>query len=134
MSLLYSPSATATVAVNTNAITVAGMDLSAVLPGMVINLGARDRLTGDGYIITAVTPNGSLGGTLTTVGAIPTAFNNAAFVVDTRDFNGTAPNYLIAMYTQTLATLLRLTSPLTNLFSGSRVLALDKETPGAISR
>ncbi|MGE7415425.1 hypothetical protein ACQKLZ_13855, partial [Methylobacterium tarhaniae] len=64
MSLLYSPSATATVAANTNNITVAGMDLTAVLPGMVIHLGARDRLTGDGYIITAVTPNGSNGGTM----------------------------------------------------------------------
>ncbi|MGE7419139.1 hypothetical protein, partial [Methylobacterium tarhaniae] len=33
-----------------------------------------------------------------------------------------------------LATLLRLTSPLTNLFSGSRVLALDKDSAGALSR
>ncbi|MCJ2039849.1 hypothetical protein MKK55_13010 [Methylobacterium sp. J-059] len=134
MALLYSQAATATVAANANAVTVAGMDLSAVLPGMVINLGARDRVTGDGFIIAAVTPTGSSGGTLSTVGPIPSAFTNAPFVIDTRDFNGTAPNYLIAIYTQVLATLLRLTSPLTNLLFGSRVLALDKDAPGAISR
>jgi hypothetical protein len=134
MSLIYTPAATATVSANTNSIAIAGMDLATVLPGMVINLGARDRVAGDGYIIASVVPTGTNGGTLTTVGAIPAAFTNAGFVIDTRDFNGTAPNYLIATYTQVLNALLRLTSPLTNLFTGSRQLALDKDNAPAISR
>ncbi len=101
---------------------------------MTISLGARGRLTGDSYIIAIVTPSGTSGGTLTVLDPVGTAFNSAGFVIDTRDFNGTAPNYLIASYTQVLNALLRLTSPLTNLFTGSRQVALDKDSAGAVSR
>ncbi|AWN47121.1 hypothetical protein DK419_13030 [Methylobacterium terrae] len=101
---------------------------------MTISLGARGRLTGDAYIIATVTPSGTSGGTLTVVDPVAGAYNSVAFVIDTRDFNGTAPNYLIASYTQTLNALLRLTSPLTNLFTGSRQVALDKDNASAISR
>ena len=132
MSLIYSASATATVAVNTNVVTIAGIDLAAVLPGMVITLGSRDSVLGEGFIISEVTPNGTSGGTLKTLKAIPSAFNNAGFVVDTRDFNGSAQNYIIAQFTTVLNALLRLTGPATNLFTGSKLVALDKDTAGVV--
>jgi hypothetical protein len=134
MSLLYSQTATASVDAGTKTITVSGMDLNPVLPGMVINLGARDRVRGDGLIIASVAATGSSGGTITTVGNVDTAFSSSPFVIDTRDFNGSASNYALAAFAQVLNALMKLTSPLTTLFGGSRVLALDKDSAPAISR
>lgn len=134
MSLIYSQTATATVAAGNSVISVTGMDISSILPGMVIHLGSRSRVKGDGFIISSVAANGSTGGTIRTIDNVDSTFNAAGFVVDTRDYNGSAPNYLIATYTQVLNALLKLTSPLTNLFSGSRVLALDKDAAPAVSR
>jgi hypothetical protein len=81
---LYGPStATASVTANTNLVTIAGMGLTIITPGMTINFGARDRKIGDAWILGAVTPNGTNGGTVTTAGSIPTGYSNAPFVIDT---------------------------------------------------
>lgn len=132
---LYGPStATATVAANTNVVTIAGMDLTIVTPGMTINLGARDRKTGDAWIIASVALNGTSGGTVTTVGSIPTAYNSAAFVIDTTGYLGSDASYAANTNAALLATLLTLFGPSTNLYSGSRQLVFDKLASTAISR
>lgn len=134
MSLIYSPSATATVAANSNAVTIAGMDISVLKVAMTLHLGARDRVTGDGLIITSVTPNaGASGGTLTTLGAVSTAYTNAAFVVDTRGYNGQSEVLKVAASYEAINTLARLTSPNTNLYGGSRLLWLDKTLASNVS-
>jgi hypothetical protein len=133
---LYGPStATATVAANTNVVTIAGMDLNAVVQqGMTINLGARDRAVGDAWIINTVVPNGTNGGTLTTAGSIPTAYNSVPFLIDTRGFNGTDSSFAAAVSLKLLATLTNLLGTATNLFAGSRQLVLDKVASTAIGR
>ena len=47
MALFGPATATATVAASTNAVTITGMDLTVVTPGMTLSLGARDRKTGE---------------------------------------------------------------------------------------
>lgn len=133
---LYGPStATATVAANTNVVTIAGMDLNAVVQqGMTINLGARDRAIGDAWIINTVVPNGANGGTLTTAGTIPTAYTNAPFLIDTRGFLGTDSSYAAAVSLKLLSTLSNLLGSATNLFTGSRQVALDKLSGTAVGR
>lgn len=133
---LYGPStATATVAANTNVVTITGMDLNAVVQqGMTINLGARDRAVGDAWIINTVVPNGTNGGTITTAGSIPTAYNSAPFLIDTRGFNGTDSSFAAAVSLKLLATLTNLLGTATNLFAGSRQLVLDKVANTAIGR
>lgn len=134
---LYNPAgATATVLANSSTITIAGMDLTNVSPGMTINLGSRGRVAGDAYIIGVVAPTGTSGGTIQTVDPVASAFNAVGFVIDERafSFTGSGASYLFAMYAQLLNTLARLTSPVTNLFSGSRLVALDKDSAGAVSR
>jgi hypothetical protein len=133
---LYGPStATATVTANTNVVSITGMDLNAVVQqGMTINLGARDRAVGDAWIINTVVPNGTNGGTLTTAGSIPTAYNSAPFLIDTRGFNGTDSSFAAAVSLKLLATLTNLLGTATNLFAGSRQLVLDKVASTAIGR
>lgn len=133
---LYGPStATATVAANTNVVTIAGMDLNAVVQqGMTISFGARDRAVGDAWIINTVVPNGANGGTLTSAGTIPTAYNSVPFLIDTRGFNGTDSSFAAAVSLKLLATLTNLLGTATNLFAGSRQLVLDKVASTAIAR
>ncbi|MCP2080763.1 UNVERIFIED_ORG: hypothetical protein J2W74_001949 [Methylorubrum zatmanii] len=133
---LYGPStATATVAANTNSVAITGMDLNAVVQqGMTINFGARDRAVGDAWIINTVVPNGTNGGTLTTAGSIPTAYNSVPFLIDTRGFNGTDSSFAAAVSLKLLATLTNLLGSATNLFAGSRQLVLDKVASTAIGR
>ncbi|BDL40916.1 hypothetical protein [Methylorubrum sp. GM97] len=133
---LYGPStATATVAANTNSVAITGMDLNAVVQqGMTINFGARDRAIGDAWIINTVVPNGTNGGTLTTAGNIPTAYNSVPFLIDTRGFNGTDSSFAAAVSLKLLATLTNLLGTATNLFAGSRQLVLDKVASTAIGR
>ncbi|UYW34489.1 hypothetical protein [Methylorubrum extorquens] len=133
---LYGPStATATVTANTNVVSITGMDLNAVVQqGMTINLGARDRAVGDAWIINTVVPNGTNGGTLTTAGSIPTAYNSVPFLIDTRGFNGTDSSFAAAVSLKLLATLSTLLGTATNLFAGSRQLVLDKVASTAIGR
>jgi hypothetical protein len=133
---LYGPStATATVAANTNVVTITGMDLNAVVQqGMTINFGARDRAVGDAWIINTVAPNGTNGGTLTTAGSIPTAYNSVPFLIDARGFNGTDSSYAAAVSLKLLTTLSNLLGSATNLFAGSRQLVLDKVASTAVGR
>ncbi|AWI89199.1 hypothetical protein C0214_13585 [Methylobacterium sp. DM1] len=135
MPLYGPPTATATVAANTNVVTITGMDLSAVVQqGMTINFGARDRAVGDAWIINTVVPNGTNGGTLTTGGNIPTAYNSAPFLIDTRGFLGTDSSYAAAVSLKLLSTLSTLLGTATNLFAGSRQVMLDKVASTAIGR
>ncbi|UYW32527.1 hypothetical protein [Methylorubrum extorquens] len=133
---LYGPStATATVAANTNVVSITGMDLNIVVQqGMTINLGARDRAVGDAWIINTVVPNGTNGGTITTAGSIPTGYNSVPFLIDTRGFNGTDSSFAAAVSLKLLATLTNLLGTATNLFAGSRQLVLDKVASTAIGR
>ncbi|CAO4145496.1 hypothetical protein [Methylorubrum extorquens] len=132
---LYGPStATASVTANTNLVTVTGMDLTIVTPGMTISLGARDRKTGDAWIIGAVTPNGANGGTLITAGSIPTGYANAPFVIDTTGYLGTDVSYAAATSLSLLQTLATLFGPATNLYSGARQIVLDKLASTALGR
>ena len=134
---LYGPStATATAGANTNMVTIAGMDISngIVGQGMTISFGARDRQTGDAWVINSVTPNGTTGGTLTLAGTVPTAVNNAPFLIDTRGFLGTDSSYAAAVSLKLLSTLMNLLGTATNLFAGSRQLVLDKVASTAIGR
>lgn len=134
---LYGPStATATVGANTNVVTIAGMDISnnVVAQGMTISFGARDRATGDAWVINSVTPNGTSGGTLTLAGSVPTAYNSAPFLIDTRGFLGTDSSYAAAVSLKLLSTLSNLLGAATNLFAGSRQLVLDKVAGTAIGR
>ncbi|MCP1550723.1 MULTISPECIES: hypothetical protein [Methylorubrum] len=133
---LYGPSnATATVTANTNSVAITGMDLNAVVQqGMTISFGARDRAVGDAWIINTVVPNGTNGGTLTTAGSIPTAYNSVPFLIDTRGFNGTDSSFAAAVSLKLLATLTNLLGTATNLFAGSRQLVLDKVASTAIGR
>lgn len=134
---LYGPStATATVTANTNVVTITGMDISnnVVAQGMTISFGARDRATGDAWVINTVTPNGTSGGTLTTAGNIPTAYTSVPFLIDTRGFLGTDSSYAAAVSLKLLSTLSTLLGSATNLFAGSRQLVLDKVASTAIGR
>lgn len=132
---LYGPStATATVAANTNSVAITGMDLSVVAQGMTISFGARDRATGDAWVINTVVPNGTNGGTLTTAGNIPTAYNSVPFLIDTRGFLGTDSSYAAAVSLKLLTTLSTLLGTATNLFAGSRQVMLDKVASTAIGR
>lgn len=134
MALYGPPTATATVGANTNVVTITGMDLSLITPGMTINLGARDRKTGDAWIIASVTPSGSNGGTVTTQGNIATAYNSAPFVIDTTGYLGTDASYAAAVGLSILSTLNTLLGVATNLYSGARQLVLDKVNAAAASR
>ncbi len=132
---LYGPStATASVTANTNLVTIAGMDLTIVTPGMTINFGARDRKTGDAWIIGSVAPNGTNGGTLTTAGSITTGYANAPFVIDTTGYLGTDTSYGLLTSVALLETLATLFGPATNLYSGARQIVLDKLGSTALGR
>lgn len=134
---LYGPStATATVGANTNMVTITGMDISngIVAQGMTISFGARDRATGDAWVINTVTPNGTSGGTLTLAGSVPTAYNSAPFLIDTRGFLGTDSSYAAAVSLKLLSTQANLLGSATNLFTGSRQVALDKLSSTAVGR
>ncbi|TXN23982.1 hypothetical protein [Methylobacterium sp. WL9] len=134
MSLLSSPNATATVAQNTSAVTIAGMDLAGVQPSMLLHLGARDRKKGDGLIIASVAPNvGSTGGTLTLVGPVDAAFTNAAFLIDTGSYNGAGEVLKVDAAYEVLNALRSLTSPNTNVYGGDRIVALDKKLATNVS-
>ncbi len=133
MSLIYSGAATATVASNTTSIAITGLDLGTVLPGMTISLGARGRLTGDSYIIAIVThparpaaPHGA--------DPVGTAFNSAGFVIDTRDFNGTAPKLPDRQLHPGAQRPVTPHQPAHQPLHGSRQVALDKDSAGAVSR
>jgi hypothetical protein len=128
------PTAVATVTANTNAISIAGLDLTIVTPGMTINLGARDRKVGDAFLIGAVAPNGSSGGTITTAGSIPAAYNSVPFLIDTTGYLGTDASYAAATNLSLLNTLVTLFGPATNLYSGARQLILDKLASTALGR
>ncbi len=132
---LYGPStATASVTANTNLVTIAGMDLTIVTPGMTINFGARDRKTGDAWIIAAVAPSGTNGGTLTTAGSIPTGYSNVPFVIDTTGYLGTDTSYGLLTSVALLQTLATLFGPATTLYSGARQIVLDKLASTALGR
>jgi len=134
---LYGPStATATVAANTNMVSISGMDISSniVAQGMTISFGARDRQTGDAWVINTVTPNGTSGGTLTLAGSVAGGYTNAPFLIDTRGFLGTDSSYAAAVSLKLLATFNNLLGAATNLFAGSRQLVLDKVASTAIGR
>ncbi|UYW30373.1 hypothetical protein [Methylorubrum extorquens] len=132
---LYGPStATASVTANTNLVTIAGMGLTIITPGMTINFGARDRKIGDAWILGAVTPNGTNGGTVTTAGSIPTGYSNAPFVIDTTGYLGTDASYAAATSLSLLQTLATLFGPATNLYSGARQIVLDKLASTALGR
>lgn len=133
---LYGPStATATVAANTNSVSITSMDLNAVVQqGMTINFGSRERAMGDAWIINTVVPNGTNGGTITTAGSIPTAYNSVPFLIDTRGFNGTDSSFAAAVSLKLLQALSNLIGPATNLFAGARQLVLDKVASTALSR
>ncbi|CAO4162642.1 hypothetical protein EEDFHM_00028 [Methylorubrum populi] len=132
---LFGPStATATVAANTNAVTVTGMDLTVVTPGMTISLGARDRKKGDAWIIGAVAANGTNGGTLTLAGSVPDASTNVPFVIDTTGYLGTDASYAAAIGLAILSTLATLFGVATNLYSGARQLVLDKVSGSTVGR
>lgn len=132
----YGPStATATITANTSVATIAGMDLTGIVQqGMTISFGARDRQTGDAYLINAVTPNGSTGGTLTLAGTVPTGFTNAPFLIDTSGYLGTDASYAASVSLKLLMALNTLLGAATNVFAGSRQLALDKVSSTAIGR
>ena len=132
---LFGPStATATVAANTNAVTIAGMDLTVVTPGMTISFGARDRKKGDAWIIGAVAANGTNGGTLTLAGSVPDAYSNTPFVIDTTGYLGTDASYAAAIGLAILSTLATLFGVATNLYSGARQLVLDKVSASTVGR
>ncbi|MDV2986994.1 UNVERIFIED_CONTAM: hypothetical protein Q9R58_22045 [Methylobacteriaceae bacterium AG10] len=132
---LYGPAtATATVTANTNAIAITGMDLSVVDAGMTINLGARDQLLGSAYLIASVSRNGQAGGTITTLASIPTGYANAAFIIDTRAYQGSEKSYAAEVNLQVLSAMQALFGVSTNLYSGSRQLYLDKAASTALSR
>ncbi|AWI87076.1 hypothetical protein C0214_01130 [Methylobacterium sp. DM1] len=126
--------ATASVGANTNAVTITGLDLTIVSPGMTINLGARDRKTGDAYVIASAAPTGTSGGSLTLVGTVPTAFTSAPFLIDTTGYLGTDSSYAATVSLKLLDTLNKLFGPATNLFAGSRQLVFDKVASTAIGR
>lgn len=128
------PTATATVGANTNAVTIAGLDLTIVSPGMTINFGARDRKVGDAYLIASVLPTGTNGGSLTLVGSVATAYNSAPFLIDTTGYLGTDSSYAATVSLRLLDTLSKLFGPATNLFAGSRQLVMDKVASTAIGR
>ena len=133
----YGPStATATIAANTNVVTITGMDLSGIVQqGMTISFGARDGAEGKAWLINTVTPNGSSGGTLTLAGSVSSpGYANAPFVIDSRGFNGTDASYAATVSLKLLSTLTTLLGPATNLFAGSRQLVLDKVGSSAIGR
>lgn len=127
--------ATASVGANTNAVTISGLDLTPVSPGMTINLGARDRKAGDAYLIASVAATGTTGGTLTLAGSVPSpGFSSAPFLIDTTGYLGTDSSYAATVSLRLLDTLNKLFSPATNLFAGSRQLILDKVASTALSR
>ncbi|MCY1643252.1 hypothetical protein [Methylorubrum sp. SL192] len=128
------PTATATVGANTNLVTVTGIDLTIVTPGMTINLGARDRKVGDAWLIASVAPNGANGGSLTTQGSIPTAYNSVPFLIDTTGYLGTDASYAAIVGVKILDALNTLLGTATTLYSGARQLALDKVSSSAIGR
>jgi len=133
---LYGPStATASVSVNTNLVTIVGMDLNAVVQqGMTINFGSRERAMGDAYIINTVVPNGTNGGTLTLAGSVPITHVSAPFLIDARGFNGTDASYAAAVSLKLLQSLSNLLGPATNLFAGARQLVFDKVATTALGR
>ncbi|ACK81237.1 hypothetical protein [Methylorubrum extorquens] len=128
------PTATATVVANTNLVTVTGIDLTIVTPGMTINLGARDRKVGDAWLIASVAPSGTNGGTLTTQGSIPTAYNSVPFLIDTTGYLGTDASYAAIVGLKNLDALSTLLGVATTIYSGARQLVLDKASSSAIGR
>ncbi|MGW5960669.1 hypothetical protein [Methylorubrum thiocyanatum] len=121
-------------AANTNVVSITSMDLTIVTPGMTISFGARDRKTGDEWIIGAVAPTGSSGGSVTLAGTYPNALANAAFIIDTTGYLGTDASYAANTNVALLSTLLTLFGPATNLYSGARQIILDKLASTALGR
>lgn len=132
----YGPStATATITANTNVATITGMDLTGIVQqGMTISFGARDGAEGKAWLINTVTPNGSSGGTLTLAGTVPSGFTNAPFLIDSRGYNGTDASYAATVSLKLLMALNTLLGGATNVFAGSRQLALDKVSSTAVGR
>lgn len=129
-----SPAATVSVNANTNSVQVTGFDLSAILPGMMLYIGARDGVEGKGYLIASVARTGTSGGTISTIGAIPNGYTNAAFVIDSTGYNGSALDLAINQFGEIQNALSLLTGAATNLYSGSKQIALDKDVSDAIAR
>lgn len=134
MPLITSPTATCTVAANTNSVTIAGLDLNYVKPGMLLHIGSRQKLTGDGYIINTVTPSGTSGGTLATVGDIPNAATSTPFLVNALAFNGDGASLGLSWISRLVNRLTSLTGSGSSYDSASRVIELDRETSAALSR
>ncbi|MCE4223388.1 hypothetical protein HCU64_06460 [Methylobacterium sp. C25] len=133
MAFLTSATATATVAQNTNSVAISGMDLNQVQPGMVLYLGARDRVKGDGLIIAAVTPTGNSGGTIVLIGSVDAPYTNAAFLIDTIAYVGAAAVLQLEADYQVLNALRTFGGINTNLAGGNRQLWLDKKLTSSVS-
>ncbi|WP_132256529.1 hypothetical protein [Methylobacterium segetis] len=136
MSLYYSSTGTASVAANSNLVTVAGLDLTTVQPGMTIHFGSRNKLVGDGYLIASKTRNSdpTTGGTITLVDPVPSALTTVAFIINTQSYNGTQDAFGAAEFVQLAVALTRLTGPATTLYTGSKQLSLDKKSSTAVGR
>lgn len=134
MPLITAPAATCTVAANTSSVAVAGLDLNYVKPGMLLHIGSRQKVTGDGYIINTVTPSGTSGGTLTTIGDIPSAATSAPFIVNALAFNGDGASLGLSWISRLVNRLTSLTGSGSSYDAASRVLELDRETSAALSR
>lgn len=114
--------------------TVAIVDLSTVVAGMVVHLETSGLIAGDGYIIATVTPSGTSGGTLTFTSALPTYPGSAKTIaINTLGFNGSGIAYYVA---QNVAIQNAIASMLGAGFSAdgnSRVLDINKANAGALS-
>ncbi|CAO4137970.1 hypothetical protein [Methylorubrum extorquens] len=126
--------ATASVALNTNVVTVAGLDLSVVKPGMTISFGFRDRKSGIEWVISGVTPNGTNGGTITTQANVTTAYTDAPFLIDTTGYLSTDASYAAVVGLTILSALQTLLGIGTSLAAGARQIVLDKVSATAVGR
>lgn len=124
MSLLTATGATASVAQGATAVTIAGLDIATVQPGMSLHFGSQTTVTAPGYIIATVTPQGVSGGTLTLQSPVPSAQTGVPFVVDTRGFAGGGASLAIASFARVMNRLTALFGAGTIYDTGSRVVSL----------
>jgi hypothetical protein len=131
----YNPSTgTATFGANNPNGTIAGADISAILPGMAIYLGSRDAPSGPLYIISSVTPTGTNGGSIVVRGTGPSsAQTSVPFTIDMRSA-GSAAGFGNFVLGRIITALQSLTGQGSSVDANSRSLELDKQSSGAISR
>lgn len=130
---LYNPATgTATVSAGTASVTIAGADITAILPGMAIYFGSRDTLIAPAYIISTVTPSGTSGGNITLRSSVPSTITTQPFVVDMRS-GGNATGFATFVLGRIISALQGLVGAGSSIDGNSRVLELDKTTAGALS-